>query len=273
MKALSFFLFVSLMYACSYSGDNNLIMVKGAKCINPKSNLYGQNIKVADFFMGRYEVTQKEWIEIMGYNPSFFKGDSLPVEMVTWYNCIEYCIKRSLKEGLQPYYTIDSLVHDAHNICEHDSTKWLVTVNPGANGYRLPSEVEWEYAAGGGQKSNGYVFSGSNEITDVAWYWQNSGKKALSGVWSWPNIKENENKTHPVGTKQANELGLYDMSGNVREWCEDWYVDQQTQSGIFRSQRGGGWMGIETRCRIANRDNFEANGKGSDQGFRVCRSK
>lgn len=273
MRTLSFLLLTVLLFSCANNESGDFILVKGGVCKNAKSNLYGTNIEIADFYMAKYEVTQKEWKEVMGTNPSKFKGDSLPVEMVTWYDCIDYCIKRSLKEGLQPFYNIDTTIIDKSNIAEYDSLKWTVTVNMEANGYRLPSEFEWEYAASGGSKSKSYKYSGSNEIDTVAWYWKNSGDNLLTGAWNWPELEKNKNRTHIVGKKLPNELGLYDMSGNVREWCEDWYVDQETQIGLARSQRGGGWMGSELRCEIASRDNFEASGKGSDQGFRVCRSK
>ncbi len=273
MRVLSFFLLVIIFSACSLQKQDNLVLIKGGTCKNSKSNLFGKNITIEDFYIGKYEITQKEWKEVMGNNPSKFKGDSLPVEMVTWYNCIEYCIKRSQKEGLQPYYNLDKNAKDKNNTCEYDSLKWTVTINPGAKGYRLPSEAEWEFAAGGGSQSKSYTYSGGNDIDKVGWYWRNAGDNALSGTWNWLDLERNNNQTKPVGRKLPNELGLYDMSGNVREWCEDWYVDQETQMGFSRSQRGGGWMGSELRCKVYSRDNFEAVGKGSDQGFRICRSK
>lgn len=263
---------IVVIAGCSGNDNSEFILVKGGISKNPKSNLYGSNMVINDFYIGRYEINQKQWTDVMGYNPSHFKGDSLPVETVSWYNCIEYCIARSLKEDLVPYYTIDSIVKDSVNICEYDSIKWLVTINPGANGYHLPTEIEWEYAASGGSISKGYTYSGSNNINQVAWYWKNSGDNELSGSWSWSNLEKNKNKTKSTGSKLPNELGIFDMSGNVREWCEDWYVDYETIAGQNRSQRGGGWIGADYRCEIANRDNFEPNGKGPDQGFRICRN-
>ncbi len=257
---------------CSQKVPEHLVLVKGGTFKNNRANYYGKNLLVSNFYIGKYEITQKEWIEVMGNNPSQFKGDSLPVEMVSWYDCIEYCNRRSQKENLKPYYLIEKNKKDPGNDNDFDDVKWIVTINPGANGYRLPTEIEWEYAASGGQLSKNYLYSGSNDINEVAWYWRNSGDKFLTEYWSWPVIEQNHNKTNPVGTKKPNELGLYDMSGNVREWCWDWYKsnDDEPKRKIWK---GGGWLGAEFCCELSYRGSFEANGKGPDQGFRVCRSQ
>ena len=260
---------------------DNFVLVKGGTFKNTNSNYYGKSIFISSFYIGKYEVTQKEWLEVMGSNPSQFKGDNLPVEMATWYECVEYCNKRSIKEGLKPYYNIDKNKKDPNNQNDDDSVKWTVTISAGANGYRLPTEAEWEYAAGGGQKSKSYTYSGSTNVDEVAWYWRNAGDTNLTGFWFWPVIEKNHDKTKPVGGKKPNELGLYDMSGNVREWCWDWYGDLETNgtdpkgsaSGYARVWKGGGWIGDAFCCESSFRGSLAANGVGPDQGFRLCRSK
>ncbi|HEX7895610.1 MAG TPA: formylglycine-generating enzyme family protein [Terriglobales bacterium] len=265
---------------------DTLVLVQGGAFQDTKSNYYDNGVTVSSFYIARYDVTQKEWADVMGNNPSKFRGDNLPVEMVSWYDAVEYCNRRSIKEGLKPYYNIDKNAKDPNNkpdphFGDLDDVKWTVTINPTANGYRLPTEAEWEYAASGGQLSQSYMYSGSNNIEDVAWYWRNSGDQELDGFWFWQVIERNHDQTKPVGSKKPNELGLYDMSGNVREWCWDWFGDLKTHvkdpkgnpSGFGRVWRGGGWMGAAFCCESTFRSSLAANGKGPDQGFRVCRNK
>lgn len=266
-----------LASACSQeetAKQEDMVYVKGGTFKSNRSNYTETSMILSDFYIGKYEVTQAEWANVMGSNPSAFKGDQLPVEMVSWYDAVEYCNKRSIQEGLKPFYNIDKDHKDPNNINENDQIKWTVTVNQESNGYRLPTEAEWEYAASGGPEGKGFKYSGSNKAEDVAWYWRNAGDKYLSGNWNWPVIESNHNRTKPVGTRKSNELGLYDMSGNVREWCWDWYGDGTVrQGGSFRVVKGGGWIGDISNTEVSFRGKFDPNGYGPDQGFRVVRGK
>ena len=165
-----------------------------------------------DYYIGKYEVTQALWQAVMGSNPSEFKGNNLPVEQVSIKDCQKFISKLNKMAGKR---------------------------------FRLPTEAEWEYAARGGKNSRGYQYSGSNKISDVAWYDGNSGSE-----------------THPVGTKQANELELYDMSGNVYELCQDWKGSYSNSSqtnptgptsGIGFVCRGGSWDHSPRYCRSSSR--------------------
>lgn len=121
------------------------------------------------------------------------------MENISWYDAVEFCNKLSKKDGLIPAYS---------------GSGKSIKINRNTNGYRLPTEAQLEFTARGGNKSKGYKYSGSNSGGDVAWYWKNSGDKALNGDWDWNTIESNNCKTHNVGTKKANELGIYDMSGS-----------------------------------------------------------
>ena len=185
-----------------------------------------------DYYIGKYEVTQALWQAVMGNNPSYFKGDNLPVEKVSWDDCQEFISKLNRLTGKT---------------------------------FRLPTEAEWEYAARGGKKSRGYQYSGSSNISDVAWYEDNSGSK-----------------THAVGSKQANELGIYDMTGNVWEWCHDWYgkysSSSQTNptgatSGSIRVNRGGSWGSSAGLCRSSFRNYNSPDSRSVNLGLRLILSE
>lgn len=272
------FLGVSCSRSTKGISNDGFILIEGGSFVNKNSNLYGKDIEISDFYVSKNEVTQKEWIEIMGTNPSQFRGDSLhlPVDGVNWYDCIEYCNKLSLKKGLKPYYRINKKEKDSLNINVKDTIKWGVHVNRKANGYRLPTEAEWEYAASGGQLSKNYTFSGSNNIDEVAWYWRNCGDKIITtSQWKFDLVKANNGRTKPVATKKPNELGIFDMTGNVREWCEDWYTHDQLPNklGEKRSKRGGGWVGGLEHNKIHFRDRDAAYYGPPDQGLRLFRNK
>jgi len=274
MRKLFILLLTAIIAACSCSKKvpDNFVLVKGGTFKNTKSSYYRKNFKISGFYIGKYEVTQREWVDVMGNNPSEFKGDNLPVDSVSWYDCVEYCNKRSIKDGFKPYYNIDKNKKDLNNTNEIDHIKWTVTINVRANGYRLPTEAEWEYAAGGGQMSRSYKYSGGDDVDEVAWYWRNSGNKYLTGSWFWSVIEKNHGKTQPIGGKKPNELALYDMSGNVREWCWDLHESSGPDDPQGRVWKGGGWIGGDFCCETSFQGYLEASGKGPDQGFRVCRN-
>ena len=200
-----------------------------------------------DFYLMENEVTQALYQRVMGENPSRFKGANRPVETVIWYDAVKFCNKLSQMEGLDQCYTINGT-----------DVSWS---NKSCNGWRLPTEAEWEYAARGGQS---YKYSGSDNIDEVAWYYGNSGME-----------------THPVGQKKPNGFGLYDMSGNVYEWVWDWYGGYSSQSGTdlvglsggqYRVLRGGGWNGSARYARVSTRDSSRPVYESSILGFRPGRT-
>ena len=187
------------------------------------------SVTLSGYYIGKTEVTQALWQAVMGSNPSYFEGDDLPVEQVSWDDCQEFIRKLNSLTG---------------------------------QNFRLPTEAEWEFACRGGNNSRGYKYSGSNYIDNVAWYDGNSG-----------------DKTHPVATKSPNELGIYDMSGNVWEWCADWYGDyssgRQTNpkgpyGGSYRVYRGGSWFIYARFCRSSFRISSDPSFRGYFLGLRLA---
>jgi len=193
------------------------------------------------------EVTQGQYQRVMGKNPSRFSSCGLdcPVDKVSWNDAIDFANALSKKEGLEPAYSgVD------------DGVRW----DRAANGYRLPTEAEWEYAAGAGQAT---LYAGSSEPSEVAWMAANSGER-----------------THSVGGKQSNGWGLYDMSGNVWEWCWDWFGAYTRSSsdpvgapsGLYRVMRGGSWYVGPERARVVARDRSYGGARyGGIIGFRLVR--
>lgn len=241
---------------------NELIPVQGG-IFHPTDSL---NVQLSSYKISKYEITQIEYIKTMGYNPSYFKNDlTLPVENVSRLDAIEYCNRRSIREGLEPCYTLNGYGNNPDNWFEgwnqyfenHD----LISCNWQANGYRLPTEMEWMYAALGGALSHNYIYSGSNDINSVAWYSGNSG-----------------GRTHSVGEKNANELGLYDMSGNVAEWCWDVLSDYPLgdvinpigpENGSWHSVRGGCYSDNSDLCTVFRRYFYSQIIRNKKYGFRV----
>jgi formylglycine-generating enzyme required for sulfatase activity len=205
---------------------------QGTACLPDESPAH--EVTLSSFFIGKYPVTQVQWFAVMSNNPSSHRGDlSRPVEHVSWY--------------------------DVHT---------FITALNSLTGrtYRLPTEAEWEFAARGGTNTRWHIYSGSDDINEVAWYNFNSSSR-----------------THPVGTKAPNELGIYDMSGNVREWVWDWFGSYTAEaktnpnptgpfSGSPRVIRGGSWDGGARDCRVSYRSNGTPDFRNSGIGFRLALS-
>ena len=215
-----------------------------------------------------YACTQGLYASVMGHNPSVFVGSMRPVEKVSWCDAVLFCNKLSEREGLEPCYVLPEGLVDA---CRNQSSGWDDSIdalsqevkwNQNANGYRLPTEAEWDYWARGGEE---HLYAGSDKIDEVAWYYDNSG-----------------DKTHPVGEKNENGYGLYDMSGNVYEWVWDSgyreysssvtdpvYVDASAPDRVFR---GGGWCNVAWYSRVSDRNRYNASYRGINLGFRILRT-
>ncbi len=220
---------------------NNMVYVSGGTFMMGTTSEQGSNafydekpahsVTLSSFYLCKYEVTQALWRAVMGNNPSYAKGNNLPVENVSWNDCQTFISRLNNLTG---------------------------------KNFRLPTEAEWEYAARGGNCSRGYKYSGSNVLSDVAWCGDNSG-----------------HKVHPVGLKSPNELGLYDMSGNVWEWCSDWYGSYSSSaqtnptgssSGSGRVFRGGSWDSTAW-CRSSCRVNFAPDFRYDSWGLRLALSQ
>lgn len=213
---------------CKVDAESKLAAEKKAK-----NDFLANFVKMPNknYSVMKTEVTQKLYESIMGKNPSVFKGENNPVENVSWYDAVEFCNLLSKKFGYEPVYTING-----------SSVTW----NENANGYRLSAVEEWQYAAKGGQE---FKYSGSDNLDEVGWYGDNSGSK-----------------THQVAQKKPNGYGLYDMSGNVWEWCWD------SHSYECRYNCGGSWSNGAYNCEVGNRRWNIAYGRGDDRGFRIVRS-
>jgi formylglycine-generating enzyme required for sulfatase activity len=213
-----------------------------------KEEVPAHQVTLSDFYIGKYEVTQKEWFEVMGDHPSYFSGDDLPVERVSWNDIVGTSGESEVIDGTT--YYADGFIFNLNRKT--------------GKTYRLPTEAEWEYAARGGVNSKGYVYSGSNTVDNVAWYWDNS-----------------DDRTHQTGIKSANELGIYDMSGNVWEWCSDWYgsynASAQTNPkgaapGLCHVIRGGSWVIVAECARVSYRIGYYSfiDSRHNFLGFRLA---
>ncbi|MBV5313656.1 MAG: formylglycine-generating enzyme family protein [Prolixibacteraceae bacterium] len=229
-----FQLVAKIKYEHSMPVEYGMVLVEGGTyqmgSTSGETDERPHQVALSSFYLCKTEVTQAQWVAIMGSNPSYFKGDNLPVEQVSWNDVQTFIQKLNQQTGMN---------------------------------YRLPTEGEWEFAAHPPTLTGSATeYSGRNNIGNVAWYIDNSDKK-----------------THPVGQKMPNKLGLYDMSGNVWEWCSDWYgayiSEPQTnptgpKTGTYRVIRGGGWYDSADHCSPANRGGDRPGGGGNVIGFRLA---
>ena len=273
-----------IVFSLAAQQSNNMVRINGGTfTMGSPANENGHEddevqhqVTVSSFYMGKYQVTQKEYQEVMGANPSYFKGDNLPVEQVSWFEAIIYCNLLSIREGLTQVYKINTQRDRYDNVVISE-----VIWNRNANGYRLPTEAEWEYACRAGTRT---PFSTGNTITkdqanyDVFIPYNPLGSERRGG-------------TTRVGYFPANPWGLHDMHGNVLEWCWDWYGDYQsgTQtnpigavSGTRRVLRGGAWCDSLSSISSSRRDSSNPYSKNINYssnklmdgrfGFRLARN-
>jgi sulfatase modifying factor 1 len=257
--------------------DNVVFVQGGTFTMGDTHNfgLYGalplHEVTLSSYYISKFEVTQGDWISVMSNNPSVYQGDiNRPVETVSWYDCIAFCNKKSIQDGYIPCYTYIGYGTNPLNWPSGWNTSLHnnILCNWNTNGYRLPSEAEWEFAARGGIYSHDYVYSGSDNINEVAWWEGNSAYH-----------------TNPVGQKLPNELGLYDLTGNIHERVWDWWAFYTSEAqinphgpndGQERVRKGNSFVDVDYNMPVPARGSappYSTETFYSNVGFRIARSQ
>ncbi|WP_369205205.1 formylglycine-generating enzyme family protein [Streptomyces sp. PU-14G] len=215
-------------------GDTMIAVPPGRVTLSDRRTQHTWSVEVAPFQLSAFPVTQSLYAQVTGRRPSTGQGDRLPVESVSWWDAVRFCNALSRREGLTPAYRLDA----------DDTAEWDTT----ADGYRLPTEAEWEHACRAGTTGPRY-----GRLDEIAWYRATSGEHI-----------------HPVGGKQPNPWGLYDMLGNAWDWC--WDVYDAEVYGSYRVLRGGGWSDEHWSCRASVRRRSHPTFRIDDVSFRLARS-
>jgi formylglycine-generating enzyme required for sulfatase activity len=223
-------------------------------------------VELDPFYIAEFPVTQDMWTAVIGGNPSNFQGERRPVEQVSWYDAVAFCNRLNAVKKMPFCYFSDENFKQPYALQGELPNEGPVFYKSAPGALRLPTEAEWEYAARGGpyREAEDYRYAGSDDLAQVGWYTENSG-----------------DETHEVGLLLPNALGLYDMSGNVWEWCADWFGDYPEEpannptgpaEGSYRVLRGGGWIYGAGGCRVSGRSNNDPGNRGNFNGFRVAAS-